>query len=551
MEQSNEILTVNNLSVSFDGGERVVKDVSFGLLPGQILGIVGESGSGKSITVFSLIKLLDQAAVSGKVLYRGLVDKEIDLLQLSSKELQKIRGGEIGFVFQEPMTSLNPSMKCGAQIDEAIIKHLKLSANESKIKTFKLMDEVKLSDRERLYDSYPHQLSGGQRQRIMIAMALAADPKILIADEPTTALDAEVQKAVVELIKQLSINRQMAVIFISHDLGLVQHLANHTMVMLSGSIVEMGPTAELLSLPKHEYTKALINCRPAIHSHLKRLPVIASEILPVEATTKSRFEPSDEIVLKATSLSKIFVTKKNLLGKVTSSIHAVNNISFEVAKAKTLAIVGESGSGKSTVSKLLLKLTELDSGYMLLNEVDITNLTERQFKQYRRQIQMVFQDPYSSLNPYHRIGNIVAEPLNIFDIGSPKNRQEKVAELLKKVQLPEDFIYRYPHQLSGGQRQRICIARALATAPSFIVCDESVAALDVSVQAHVLNLLKDLQDELGISYLFITHDLNVAQFMSDSVLVMQKGCMQEYGKTKEVFSNPSSNYMKNLLSNTF
>ncbi|MBI3232988.1 MAG: ABC transporter ATP-binding protein [Bacteroidetes bacterium] len=545
------ILNVDSLSIAFQQTEDLVRGISFHLDEGEILAIVGESGSGKSITVFSLVQLLEKAVTQGKALYTGKNGVVVDLLKAEAKQMQKIRGGEIGFVFQEPMTSLNPSMRCGLQVDEAILTHQHISPTAAKEKTIALLNEVKLPEVERIYQSYPHQLSGGQRQRVMIAMALAADPKILIADEPTTALDASVQRSVVDLIKQLANERNMSVLFISHDLGLVQHFSDRTIVMYKGQIVEEGNSQQLFNNPKEAYTQALINSKPSLNAHLSRLPEMNLNGVVESVPHKSEKVDSAETIIKAELLNKEFVLKKNFFGKVIKATQAVKDISFEIKKGKTLAIVGESGSGKSTIAKLLLNLESLNSGNIFYKENQISNLSESSFKTYRRHIQMVFQDPYSSLNPYHKIGNIIAEPLEIFNIGGKSEQKDRVEALLKKVKLPIDFMSRYPHQLSGGQRQRICIARALATSPAFIVCDESVAALDVSVQASVLNLLKDLQDESDLSYLFITHDLHVARFISHHALVMQKGQAVEAGITSELFENPQSTYLQNLLSNIF
>jgi peptide/nickel transport system ATP-binding protein len=545
------ILAVKNLSISFDGQTTLVDQVSFSLSPGEIKGIVGESGSGKSITVFSLIRLLDKAIVTGEALYTDKAGQTHNLLTVDLQTLQKIRGGEIGFVFQEPMTSLNPSTTCGLQIDEAIVKHLNYSASQAKQRSLELLSEVKLTEVERIYSSYPHQLSGGQRQRVMIAMALAANPQILIADEPTTALDVTVQKSVVELIKQLAIDRHMAVLFISHDLGLVQYIADKTIVMFKGQILEEASSTMLVNHPTHAYTQALVNSRPSLNATMDRLPVFDERYELIKSEIKPKNHTDSKVLIKVNQIKKHFTVKKDFWGRPKVVTKAVDDVSFEINQGKTLAIVGESGSGKSTVSKLLLNLEAINAGDIYFEDQKISGLTESQFKPFRRQMQMVFQDPYSSLNPYHTIEEIIAEPLHIFNIDIKSNRKERVASLLKKVHLPQDFMSRHPHQLSGGQRQRICIARALATSPPFIICDESVAALDVSVQATVLNLLKDLQEELNLTYLFITHDLHVARFISHTTLVMQKGRVEEYGKTSELFDSPQSSYLQNLLLNIF
>ncbi len=538
------LLRVENLTIRFGAGqEPVVRDISFQVGEAETLGIVGESGSGKSVSCFSLLKLLPKSAeVSGKVSYKDKSGKEVDLLTLNNTQLQQYRGKEIGFVFQEPMSSLNPAYTCGDQVAEGIRKHKKCSRKEAQAKTISLFEEVLLPDPSRVWKAYPHELSGGQRQRVMIAMALASDPRLLIADEPTTALDVTVQKVVVELIKKLSEQRNMGVIFISHDLNLVGSMADRILVMKSGEIVEMGMTKDIFEKPQHSYTQNLLQCRPSRNWHLPRLPVpglVAKPVLPQENT-------GNPILLKAENLSKSYISGSGWWGK-NAETKAVVAVSFDIEKGKTLGIVGESGSGKSTISRLVLGLTPITSGKVYFGNDEISGLNRKQFRPYRRQMQMIFQDPYSSLNPKHSIGSILTEPMDIFGIGNKKERLDKAEYLLKKTGLPAEYLHRYPHQLSGGQRQRVCIARALMTDPAFIICDESVAALDVSVQAQVLNLLKDLQDELGLTYLFITHDLAVARFMSHQLLVMQKGKAEEYGKAADIFSNPSSAYTKKLL----
>ena len=538
------LLSVENLTIRFDTGqEPVVKSISFQVDEAETLGIVGESGSGKSVSCFSLLKLLPKSTeVSGKVLYKDKSGNHVDLLTLNNTQLQQYRGKEIGFVFQEPMSSLNPAYTCGDQVAEGLRKHMKCSRKEAHSKTISLFEEVLLPDPMRVWKAYPHELSGGQRQRVMIAMALASDPRLLIADEPTTALDVTVQKVVVELIKNLSKQRKMGVIFISHDLNLVGSMADRIMVMKSGEIVEMGMTKNIFEKPQHGYTQNLLQCRPSRNWHLPRLPVpglVPQPILPQENT-------GNPILLKAENLSKSYISGSGWWGE-NAETKAVVAVSFDLEKGKTLGIVGESGSGKSTISRLVLGLTPITSGKVYFGHDEISGLSRQQFRPYRRQMQMIFQDPYSSLNPKHSIGSILTEPMDIFGIGNKKERLDKAEYLLKKTGLPAEYLHRYPHQLSGGQRQRVCIARALMTDPAFIICDESVAALDVSVQAQVLNLLKDLQDELGLTYLFITHDLAVARFMSHQLLVMQKGKAEEYGKAADVFSNPKAAYTKKLL----
>lgn len=553
------MLRVKNLSITFAGQTNpAVNNISFEVGHGEILGVVGESGSGKSITCFSLLKLLDKrtTSISGEALYEKSDGKIVDLLKLSEKQLEHIRGKQIGFVFQEPMSSLNPAYTCGWQVAEGIKKHLHKNNTEAKVATIKLFEEVQLPDAERIWQSYPHQLSGGQRQRVMIAMALASNPQLLIADEPTTALDVTVQKTVVELLLKLVKDRNMSLIFISHDLNLVNHLAQRVLVMKAGKIVESGDMKSVFNNPQNPYTINLINCRPSKNYNSNRLPVMGETVTPKTIV----YNTSNEILLEAKSLYKTYKLASKKLFAKAQEFEAVSDVSFTVYKGQTLCVVGESGSGKSTVGRMLLGLIKPTSGEILYNNTDLAQLNDKQFRNYRRHLQMVFQDPYSSINPKHKIGDIVGEPFEIYkDDPSPEynsgtlrvtasiKTKDKVSYLLEKVGLPVDFAQRYPHQLSGGQRQRVCIARALALNPSFIVCDESVAALDVSVQARVLNLLKDLQDELGLSYLFITHDLSVARFMGHQTLVLQKGQVEDYGNTEDIFNKPKSDYTDKLL----
>jgi len=539
------MLCVKNLSITFASQNfAAVNDISFEVGRGEILGVVGESGSGKSITCFSLLKLLDKhtTAISGEALYTNAEGKTVDLLKLSEKQLEYIRGKQIGFVFQEPMSSLNPAYTCGWQVAEGIKKHLGNKNAEAKAATIKLFEEVQLPDPERIWQSYPHQLSGGQRQRVMIAMALSSSPQLLIADEPTTALDVTVQKTVVDLLLKLVKDRNMSLIFISHDLNLVNHLAQKVLVMKAGEIIERGLMRPVFTHPQNPYTINLINCRPSKNYHSNRLPVLGETVTPKTIISHT----SNEILLEAKSLYKTYKLPSKKLFVKAPEFQAVSDVSFTIYKGQTLCVVGESGSGKSTLGRMLLGLIKPSSGEILYNNTDLAKLNDKQYRNYRRHIQMVFQDPYSSLNPKHKIGDIIGEPFEIYKDKSIKTK-DKTIYLLEKVGLPTDFANRYPHQLSGGQRQRVCIARALALNPQFIVCDESVAALDVSVQARVLNLLKDLQDELGLSYLFITHDLSVARFMGHQILVLQKGQIEDYGNTEDIFNNPKSPYTDKLL----
>ncbi|MGI4749684.1 MAG: ABC transporter ATP-binding protein [Janthinobacterium lividum] len=564
-------LKVSNLKVVFQTGNtyfEAVKEVSFELQPGKVLGIVGESGSGKSVTSLALMRLLDEAKtqISGEVLLN-----DIDLLKLSEAEMRTYRGNRLGMIFQEPMTSLNPVLTCGYQVAEAIRLHLKVGKKEAKIRTIQLFIEVQLPRPEAIFDSYPHQISGGQKQRVMIAMALSCNPEILIADEPTTALDVTVQKSILELLLRIKNERNSSLIFISHDLGVIREIADEVLVMYKGRIVEQATTEQIFANPQHPYTKGLLACRPSPTIQLKKLPVI-SDFLKIDQQgaiqssgitiqeIRERYalandEKKDrqkkyqqEPLLKIKNLNTWFPAKKGFLQSSSEMVKAVNNISFEVFPGETLGLVGESGCGKTTLGRSIIRLIEPTSGEIIFKNQNILTLPPNEMRRMRKKIQLVFQDPYSSLNPKQTVGNTILEPMEAHQLyGNLIQRKKKVLELLDRVNLLPEHFNRYPHEFSGGQRQRIVIARALALQPEFLICDESVSALDVSVQAQVLNLLKELQREFNLTYLFISHDLTVVKHIADRMLVMNKGEIIEIGVPNDIYFHPKEAYTKSLI----
>jgi peptide/nickel transport system ATP-binding protein len=544
------LLAVNNLTISFPSqNQPVVKNLSFKIDEGECLGIVGESGSGKSLTAMSLAGLLPKNAItSGEInLCNGETTK--NLICFSELEIRLLRGKEIAYIFQEPMTALNPSMKCGKQIMEMLQQHTNLSKDEIQKKSLDLLAEVQIPDPLKVFSSYPHQLSGGQRQRVMIAMAISCSPALLIADEPTTALDVTVQKTVVELINNLRKDRNMAVLFITHDLGVISKVADRVMVMRKGEKVEDGDTAEILSNPKKEYTKGLMACRPSLAVNRKFLPVLNDSgnlVLQEECESITKIVDGS-LLLSITDLSIRYKLQKKRLFDRDKYFKALSNINLSLFKGETLGLVGESGSGKTTIGRAIALLIEERSGNIAYNGVEINTLSGSDYKQFRRRVQLIFQDPYSSLNPKHTVENILSEPMIIHKLASGSQLKSRVLELLREVNLPEGSERKYPHEFSGGQRQRICIARALAVDPELIICDESVSALDVSVQAGILNLLNRLKAEKGLTYLFISHDLSVVKHMSDRVVVLKDGVIQEMGPSEEVYKNPTSEYTKQLI----
>lgn len=554
-----ELLEIQDLSLVI-GGNEILKKISLSLPKGKILGIVGESGSGKSITSLAVMGLLPKTSkISGesKILFNN-GNETVDLLKLKAEEIRNFRGNEISMIFQEPMTSLNPSLKCGEQVEESIRLHLKLNQSKSKKRVIELFEKVMLPTPERIYNSYPHQLSGGQRQRVMIAMAVSCNPKILIADEPTTALDVTIQRAILDLIRQLQQESEMSCLFISHDLGVIAEICDEVAVMYKGEIVEHGSVNEIFNHPKESYTKGLIACRPRLEVRYKELPTISDFIKndDYKAEIYSSEERKDfqsriysqPPILEVRNLSKYFYTKPSIFGKEQISVKAVDDMNFKVYPGETLGLVGESGSGKTTLSRTVLLLEKPTAGEIFYHGKDIVNLSKSEVRKLRKEIQIIFQDPYSSLNPRMTVGEILTAPMKVHSIGKNKNeRIERAAGLLEKVDLKRSDLKKYPHEFSGGQRQRIGIARALALEPKFIICDESVSALDVSVQAQVLNLLNGLKEEFGLTYIFISHDLAVVKYMSDQLLVMQHGRQMELADADEVYSNPKTNYTKELI----
>jgi peptide/nickel transport system ATP-binding protein len=551
------ILSIDNLDISFLKERKylpVVHQLTYELYENEILGIVGESGSGKSVSSLAIMGLLPSSIskiANGSIVFEG---KDISLL--SDQEFQKIRGNEIAMVFQEPMSSLNPSMKCGMQVAEILEIHTSLSKKEIKNQVISLFEKVKLPNPEELFSKYPHQISGGQKQRVMIAMAIACKPKILIADEPTTALDVTVQKEIIQLLKELQRETKMSILFISHDLSLVSEIANRVLVMYKGQIVEQGIAKEIFENPQHNYTKALIASRPSLDFRLKRLPTIQdflkesfkSEIVSAEERNKNQLKIySKSPLLEVKNIGKDYFSSVGLFGK-QHSFKAVNEVSFKIYEGETVGLVGESGCGKSTLGNAILQLDKATSGQILYKGNDITNLNKEDIRKLRKEIQIIFQDPYSSLNPRIPIGKAIMEPMKVHGLfANDAERKAKAIEILERVGLGESFFNRYPHEFSGGQRQRIGIARTIALQPKLIVCDESVSALDISVQAQVLNLLNELKENFGFTYIFISHDLAVVKYMSDQVLVMNKGKIEEMADADELYAHPKSEYTKKLI----
>ncbi|EXE37145.1 ABC transporter ATP-binding protein [Acinetobacter baumannii] len=561
-EKKTPLLHIENLRVSFKGEDKqyieTVKGISFDIPINTTVALVGESGSGKSVTSLATMGLLPvgQSKIDekSKIIFEGK-----DLLGLSRTEMRKICGKDIAMIFQEPMSSLNPVFTVGNQIAEVLCLHMGMSRKQARQRVLELLKEVGIPSPETKIDAYPNQLSGGQQQRVMIAMAIACEPKLLIADEPTTALDVTIQKQIIDLLESLRQRRQMSMLFITHDLALVGEIADQVIVMRHGEIREQGTAEQVLEQPKDVYTRALLYCRPQMSQRPYRLPVTSdfmrqeNNILVeqsfdvLEIPERKRGLNGDEhIILEVKDLKKSFYSRKGLFGK--EEFQAVKGVSFKLAKGKTLGLVGESGSGKTTVGLLLMRLHQASGGQALIEGKDILSLTEKEFAKYQRKIQIIFQNPYASLNPRFTIGQILLEPMQIHGIGKDDAERKQIAlGLLERVNLPEQAYYRYPHEFSGGQRQRIAIARCLTLKPEILICDESVSALDVSVQAQVLNLLQDLQDEFGLSYIFISHDLSVVKYISDQVMVMNHGEVVEIANSDELYAHPQHDYTKRLL----
>ena len=548
------LLKVDNLRVSFRVSKKeyveTVKGISFEIPHNTTVALVGESGSGKSVSSLAVMGLLpvdtSRIASESQIVFEGK-----SLLDMSLAERRQLCGRDISMIFQEPMTSLNPVFTVGFQIAEVLQLHMQMNAQQARNRAIELLEEVGIPDPQRKVDAYPSQLSGGQQQRVMIAMAIACEPKLLIADEPTTALDVTIQKQIIDLINALRIKRQMSVLFITHDLALVGEIANHVIVMRHGEIREAGSVEQIFERPVDTYTQALLHCRPSLDHRPWRLPVISDfmdnhgELPPQEERTRG-LRGDEEIILDVRNLSKSFFTREGLFGK--KEFKAVDQVSFKLARGKTLGVVGESGSGKTTVGLSLLRLHQATSGQAIFDGKDILSMSNKEFLQYKRRIQIIFQNPYASLNPRFTIGQILMEPMRIHEIGQNDAERAKMAQqLLDKVGLPATAFHRYPHEFSGGQRQRIAIARCLTMKPEVLVCDESVSALDVSVQAQVLNLLQDLQEEFGMSYIFISHDLAVVKYIADQVMVMNKGKVVELANADDLYHHPQQTYTKTLL----
>ena len=548
------LLSVNQLTVKFQSNNQeneVVKKISFQLKKNKILAIVGESGSGKSVTSLAISGLLPKSSIlEGGVYFNGK-----NLLEISDNDFQKIRGKKIGMIFQEPMSSLNPTLTCGNQVAEVLKHHTDLNSKEIYKEVISLFEKVKLPIPPRIFNSYPHQISGGQKQRVMIAIAIACKPVLLIADEPTTALDVTVQREIILLLKELQKQNNMSILFISHDLPLVSEIADDVIVIYKGRIIEKGKTIDVFQNPQKEYTKGLINSKPSLGERLKRLPTvddfIKQEVATEVYTKRDRQQFHEQIyaskpLLEIVELKKYFETKYRFYKK--PPIKAVDNVSFKLYERETLGLVGESGCGKTTLGRAILHLEKITSGQLFYKGKDITSLSKLELRSLRKEIQIIFQDPFSSLNPRISIGNSILEPMIVHGIlSSFKERKLYVLDLLKKVGLEEDHFNRYPHEFSGGQRQRIGIARAIALQPKIIICDESVSALDVSVQAQVLNLLNELKISFNFSYIFISHDLSVVKYMSDQLVVMNQGKIEEIGDADALYNNPKTSYTKNLI----
>ncbi len=578
MSNGKLLLEVKNLVTEFktDGGiVKAVNDISFTLNRGETIGIVGESGSGKSVTSLSVMRLIPDPPgriVSGEINFYQKDGSKIDLTKISEEEMRKFRGNEISMIFQEPMTSLNPVFTCGDQVVEAIMLHQKMSKKEAQEITLRMFEKVKLPNPQRILDAYPHQLSGGQKQRVMIAMAMSCNPSILIADEPTTALDVTVQATILDLMASLKGEIDSSIMFITHDLGVIAEIADRVLVMYKGKIVEQGTVLDIFGNPQHPYTRSLLACRPPLGKRLSKLPTVVdfmeekedgtliekhtsvaeaiNAVVISDEVTKARRETvmARKPILQVKNVQTWFPTQKNFFGKAIDYVKAVDDVSFDVHEGETLGLVGESGCGKTTLGRTILRLVPAHGGEIHFDGRNLLGLNNKEMMDIRKHMQIIFQDPYSSLNPRITVGSAIMEPMTVQGVySSEKERKEKVIDLLEKVNMKPEHFNRYPHEFSGGQRQRICIARALSLNPKFIICDESVSALDVSVQAQVLNLLIQLREEFKFTYIFISHDLSVVKFMSDRMVVMNKGKIEEMGISDEIYNNPQKEYTQRLI----
>ncbi|MBC85799.1 MAG: ABC transporter ATP-binding protein [Bdellovibrionaceae bacterium] len=558
---SETLVQIKNLSVDFstdNGTVNAVKGISFDIPKGKTVGLVGESGSGKSVTSLSVMKLIPNPPgkiSSGEIIFEGK-----NLVAASEAQMRKIRGKKISMIFQEPMTSLNPVFTVGDQIAETLMLHEGLSKDDALDKAIDLMDQVGIPDPKTRYKAYPHEMSGGQRQRVMIAMAIACSPDLLIADEPTTALDVTIQKQILELLADLQKKYGMSILFITHDLGVIADIADSVVVMYRGDIVEQNTTEAIFTNPQHPYTKGLLACRPRLDKNPERLPTVSDFMTPdgkekhnpdADKLVEKAFRPitdDQEVLLEVKNLKMHFPLQKGFFGGVKSWVKAVDDVSIKVRKGRTLGLVGESGCGKTTLGRSVLRLIEPTSGNVIYKDQDITELSKSEMREMRKKMQIIFQDPYASLNPRMSVGAAIMEPMVIHNIGASKEeRLELAGDLIEKCGLPREVLNRYPHEFSGGQRQRICIARALAVKPEFIICDESVSALDVSVQAQILNLLLDLQEEFQLTYIFISHDLAVVKYIADELVVMNKGKVVEMADCVSIYKNPKEDYTRKLL----
>ncbi len=548
----NPLLSVKNLSISFkkeDTYRRVLHSINFDVQKNEILGVVGESGSGKSITALAVMQLLKNAKVEGDIVFNQL--------NLNyTTEIENIRGKKISMIFQEPMSALNPSMKCGRQVSEILLQHENINETEANNEVINLFERVKIPMPKQAFEKYPHELSGGQQQRVMIAMAIACKPDLLIADEPTTALDVTVQNDIISLIQELQKETQMSVLFISHDLALVSEIAHKTLVMYKGEVVEYGPTDRIFKHPKNEYTKALIAARPSLEIRLKKLPTVdailgksnfSKKISKKERAKKHKQLYNGSPLLEVVNLEKMYYSNIGILKKQTG-FKAVDDVSFKLYEGETLGLVGESGCGKSTLGKAILQLDKATAGSVFYRGHDLQKMSKREIRKLRKEIQIIFQDPFASLNPRLTVGAAIMEPMTVHKLYKNKSeRKLKALELLEKVGLEAACFDRYPHEFSGGQRQRIGIARTIAVEPKLILCDESVSALDISVQAQVLNLLNALKEDYGFTYIFISHDLAVVKYMADQLLIMNQGKIVESGEADDIYKAPKNAYTKRLI----